>query len=153
MRPRRYYFVSGEPSTIACVACLVAGFGMGFGSGFIWPWGFARAPGDLELATPDDRPRPGLVLSAGDESALVLSRSVVPLRDGSYLGAIKWVRGPRSGIELARASGCDKGEGRITPLDRPGDATPWWVGSRGMLPMLAEAICFEALPPPGQPRA
>ena len=121
-------------------ALAVVGFTAGLVGSHVWPWGWAPPP-----PLPELQPRPGLVLSAGDVSALVHTGSVFVLPDGARVGAVSYLRG-RDGREALRALGCDEGRGVLVPLHEPRERRPWRRGGRSIEDVLGAAICYTGEP-------
>ena len=113
------------------------GLALGLGGSYVFPWGFAKAP---PAEAPALQPKVGEVLTAGGQSALVISGSVFELPAGDRVAAVLWVRG-REGKTPVKVTGCTAGRGSIVMLDRPDEPERWRPGDKGMHAQVAQAVC------------
>lgn len=149
MTPRRHL----EIAPLGCALSVALAFAAGVAISIKWPMGFA--PELPSRVAGDDRPRPGLVLTAGRDSALVYSGSTFAAADGSRIGAVIWLRGGRSGREALRVTGCAEGAGQVESLTDAERRGAWRAASAEILSMVARAICHttdtepERQAPPG----
>lgn len=114
-----------------------AGVGLGVGGSVIWPWGFAPAPGTLEVA---QRVAPGLVLTTDDRasSVLVLPDSVRLVGPPpAAAGAAVVVRGPHAGRRAFYALCAPP---RSIQLDGM-PATAWRPAGRDLADLIGRAAC------------
>lgn len=150
---RRWPRYESDRWALTCAGCLIGGFALGFfGSMFDWPWGkwgFAREP-VAETAGPPRawQPKPGEALHVGPVSALVHSELIADAADGTRLALVIWIRGPRTGREPIRVSGCGGIGGTVESLDPPRRREPWSAAGRGIVDLIALAACHGINPSP-----
>lgn len=88
-------------------------------------------------------PRPGVVMTAGADSAVVVD--VLPLPDGARLAAVIWLRGARTGRDAWIVVGCDEHRGVLTPVDNPRQRRPWAAADAGIFDLIARASCRNGM--------
>lgn len=123
---------------VAHALMAAAGVGLGVGGSVIWPWGFAPAPGTLELV---QRPAPGRVLVGDDgDAAMVMTDTVHRFGPPPMAaGIVAFVRGRRHGRHATLVE-CYSG-GRIQIGTTP--ATTWRSDGAGVADLAALALCAD----------
>jgi hypothetical protein len=143
---RRRLDLDPTGQTLACIAAWIFGIGIGIGGSYVYPWGFAPEPPALEPRRAW-QPKPGEVLTAGPQSALVHSELIADMGDGARLALVIWIRG-RSGREPVKVSGCGGIGGAVESLDTPRRREAWTATGSGIFDLIGRAACHGINPSP-----